>query len=278
VLIAGGYAVVGNGAPTIATAEIYDPGTGTFSSTGPLVTGRSGHSATLLTSGKVLIAGGGNNNNGFLNVTLASAELYDPLAGTFSATGSMNMARSAPATLLSDGKVLVAGGVLPNIGALSSAEVYDPSTGMFAFTGSLLTERYNNNATLLQNGKVLIAGGNDNAGNLLASAELYDPAAGAFLATGSLNLPRSSPATLLNNGQVLFVGGNDVSSSATQQSLNMSELYDSASGVFIVNARTNAFRFFLTVTLLNSGQVLVTGQETSAIIVTPPVPSELYQP
>jgi len=278
VLIAGGYAVAGNSAPTIATAEIYDPGTGMFSATGSLGTGREGHSATLLTSGKVLVAGGATST-GFLFTTLASAELYDPVAGTFSATGSLNTARSAPATLLNNGQVLLEGGGSLSGGVLAvltSAEIYDPTAGTFAFTGSLNTARANNSATLLQNGKVLIAGGTDSIGILLASAELYDPSAGTFATTGSLNLARSSPATLLSNGQVLVVGGNDISTGTPQPSLNMSELYDPASGVFILNAPTNAFRFFLTTTLLNNGKVLVTGQETSAIIVTQPVPSELY--
>ncbi len=153
VLIAGGY-YVGSGLPTLAAAELYDPTTGTFSSTGSLGTARYGHSATLLTDGKVLVAGGVTSSDGYTFVTIASAELYDPVAGTFSATGSLNTARSAPATLLENGQVLVAGGSSISAGApFASAEIYDPTAGTFSFTGSLITARSGNSSTLLQDGK-----------------------------------------------------------------------------------------------------------------------------
>lgn len=278
VLVAGGYNFGSNGGlPTITAAEIYDPGTGTFSATGPLGTGRSGHSATLLADGKVLVAGGLNSNGGYSYVTLASAELYDPVAATFSATGSMNAARSAPAALLNNGQVLVAGGSsIGTGGPYASAELYDPTAGTFSFTGSLNSARAGNTSTLLQNGEVLIAGGNG-ADGAVVSGELYDTSSGTFSNTGSLNAGESGQtATLLANGQVLLVGGE--SFAIAQQLLNSSQLYDPASGVFIFNAPTNYARFFLSATLLNNGQVLITGQETSAITLTQPVPSELYQP
>jgi len=275
VLIAGGY-YVGNGLPTIAAAEIYDPIAGTFSATGALGTGRYGHSATLLADGKVLVAGGVNSKDGYTFITIASAELYDPVAATFSATGSLNTARSAPATLLNNGQVLVAGGGTIGTGTpFDSAEIYDPTGGTFSFTGSLITARSGNSSTLLQNGKVLIAGG-AGVDNAVLSGELYDPSAGTFSDTGSLNFGRSGSATLLTNGQVLLVGGGV--DAPAQQLLNSSELYDPASGVFILNAPTNFDRFFMSATLLHNGQVLITGQETSAITVTQPVPSELYEP
>lgn len=279
VLIAGGYNFGGSGGlPTLATAEIYDPGTGTFSATGSLGTGRAGHSATLLVSGKVLVAGGANSDSGFTYTTLASAELYDPVAGTFSPTGSLNTARSAPATLLNNGHVLVAGGSNLSTGVLASAEIYDPTAGTFSFTGSLITARSGHSATLLQTGKVLVAGGDNNGGNgsFLASAELYDPSTGTFTATGSLNNEREGQsATLLTNGQVLIVGG--FVTPIAQQTYDMSELYDPASGVFIFNAPTNSARVFLSATLLNNGQVLITGQETPASGGNP-VPAEIYKP
>jgi WD40 repeat protein len=136
--------------------------------------------------------------------------LYDPVAGTFSAaTGSLNLARSNhTATLLSDGKVLIVGG-MGNSGALTSAELYDPVAGTFsAATGSLNTARYNHTATLLSDGKVLIAGGNDNGGAVIASAELYDPTTQTFSAVGDLNTVRNyHTATLLSDGKVLIAGG-----------------------------------------------------------------------
>ena len=278
VVIAGGYNFGNNSSsPTLSSAEIYDPVAGTFSATGSLATSRTDHSVTLLTSGKVLVAGGSSTSDGYTYVTLASAELYDPVAGTFSGTGSLNTARLTPATLLNNGQVLVAGGSSIGAGApLDSAEIYDPTAGTFSFTGSLNTARSGHSSTLLQNGKVLIAGGSG-VDNDPLSGEFYDPSAGTFSDTGSLNADRSDhTATLLMNGQVLLVGGGV--SVIAQQLSNMSELYDPPSGVFILNAPTNSTRFFLSATLLNNGQVLVTGQETSAITVTPPVPAELYEP
>jgi hypothetical protein len=169
-------------------------------SPGSLSTARYGHTSTLLSNGKVLVAGGSNGSY------LASAELYDPTSGTWAATGSLNTARQMhTATLLSNGKVLVAGGF--NGGTLASAELYDPASGTWAATGSLNTARWIHTATLLSNGKVLVAGGIDNVGNPFASAELYDPASGTWTATGSLNTGRyDHTATLLPNGKVLVAG------------------------------------------------------------------------
>jgi hypothetical protein len=114
--------------------------------------------------------------------------------------------------------------------------------------------------------KVLIAGGMDGNYNQVSSAELYGPSAGTFTATGSLNVARSCPGLLLNNCQVLIVCGNF--GPGTDQIYNMTELYDPPSGVFILNAPTNITRFFMSATFLNNGEVLITGQETSAITVT----------
>jgi hypothetical protein len=208
---------------------------------------------------------------------VAQAELYDPVAGTFSATGSFNSARAVPAILLNNGQVFFAGGINVNTGFLASAEIYDPTAGTFSFTtGSLNVARSSYGASLLQNGSVLFAGGDSNVSN--TSAELYDPTAQTFSFTGSPNVARGgSSATLLPSGQVLIVGG-AVGGFVIQQTLNMTELYDPASGVFIFNAPTNTLRVSQSATLLNNGQVLITGQETSAIAITPPAPAELYKP
>ena len=193
VLVAGGSSVALNvtsgagstSSPPVSTAEIYDPGSGTFSGTGSLVTGRAMHTATLLSDGRVLIAGGVDKDN----KPLSSAEIYDPSSGTFTATGSMTSPRSFhTATLLSDGRVLMVGGSASGLGsgsgsatpdtASQSAEIYDPSSGTFtAVSAKLLAPRLLHTATLLQDGKVLIAGGLDtgSSGSMLSSAELFDP-------------------------------------------------------------------------------------------------------
>src|SRR5439155_1527230 len=154
--------------------------------------------------GRVLVAGGaGPRPETFPYPGLASAELYDQATENWTVTGSLNDGRLLhTATLLFDGRVLVAGGWPDhtNHGPLSSAELYNPATGTWTRTSSLAIARQDHTATLLANGKVLVAGGaNDTA--ILASAELYDPATGTWTPTGSLNVARwEHTATRLCDG------------------------------------------------------------------------------
>ncbi|MFZ1916481.1 MAG: kelch repeat-containing protein [Terriglobales bacterium] len=270
VLIAGGYSVY-PGLPTIASAELYDPSTGNFTPTGSLGVSRTGHSATLLANGKVLIASGSHTSDGYTWANIASAELYDPVAGTFSATGSLNHAGEGGGVLLGNGQVLFAGGYNANEGTLSFADLYDPTTAAFTATGSLITARMDNSATLLQNGQVLIAGGTSSNGSAgLATAELYDPSAGTFTATGSIiDLAVPVPTgTLLNSGQVLI----DLGTYAN------SEIYDPTSGAFITNSLPDPNDECGVDILLKNGKVLLLGQGTSAVTLTPPIPAQLYEP
>jgi hypothetical protein len=193
-----------------ATAELFDPSTGTFKATGSMLEARVSHTATLLTSGKVLVTGGISGAPPTTTV-LSEAELYDPTTGSFSATlGPMANARQwHTASLLANGKVLVAGGMLDNADtATATAELFDPATQMFTATkGSMVAARGFHTATALQDGTVLESGGDDRAATL-ASAEVYDPTAETFSPTGSMGSTREShTATLLNNGTVLVNGG-----------------------------------------------------------------------
>lgn len=232
----------------IANVTIVPSG---FRPTGDMSTGRSAHTATLLPSGKVLIAGGDACRfiNYYQNCPLDSAELYDPVAGTFATTGKMSVTRvSHTATLLTNGKVLVAGG------HDASAELYDPTSGTFATTGSMSVGRNSHTATLLASGKVLIAGGQSVSG-ALATAELYDPSSGTFTATGTMVAARTSQtATLLANGKVLIAGG----SNSTGE-LATTELYDPATGSFTATNSMVSPRTFHMATRLSNGNVLVSG-------------------
>jgi len=168
VLIAGGYGGEA-GSSYLSSAELYDPSTGKFSKTGSMATARYDHTATFLSSGRVLIVGGSSGG-------LASAELYDPVTGVFLPTGSMIEARwQHTATVLSDGRVLIAGG--GNIGPppLASTELYDPKTGTFTAADSINVPRWQPAATLLSDHRVLITGGTSDGETALASVELYTP-------------------------------------------------------------------------------------------------------
>ena len=192
-----------------------------------------------------------------LLVALSSACFFAPLCaasgvGTFSLVGSLTTGReNHTATLLANGKVLVAGGGSISSIALQSAELYDPATGTWTTTGSLNAARQYHTATLLANGKVLVAGGQYST--KLSSAELYDPATGAWTVTGDLITARGNhTATLLKNGTVLVVGGVDATSP-----LLSAEVYDPATESWTATGSLAAAREFDTATLLANGNVLI---------------------
>jgi len=191
--------------------------------------------------------------------------------GTFIQTGSMSTDRYyATATLLANGKVLIAGGYDNGTNPVSSAELYEPSSSTFSPTGSMSTARDAATATLLANGKVLIAGGGDNA------AELYGPASGTFSPTGSMSTDRYyATATLLANGKVLIAGGYDNDFNPVYSA----ELYDPASGTFSPTGSMSP-RDDATATLLANGKVLIAGGYYNDITNNrdPSSSAELYDP
>ena len=179
----------------------------------------------------------------------------NPNVGGITAIRSMTRTRAAhTATLLPDGKVLIAGGFDDDERTLASAEVFDPNQKTFAPTQDMNVTRAGHTATLLPNGKVLIAGGYN--GNYLASAELYDPADRTFTPTNTMVAARSGHvAVLLQNGKVLLAGGVGVGWTF----LRNAELYDTATNSFAATSDMLAARESHTATLLANGKVLIAG-------------------
>jgi len=238
-----------------------------FTNTGSLANGRYVHTATLLSNGKVLVAGGIDvSGNPF-----DSAELYDPTNGVWNATRPMTIARdSTTATKLMDGRVLVAGGYNGTYDSrLSATELYDPTPATWTLTGALKNVRMEHTAVLLGNGKVLVAGGYSGNSIYPKVAELYDPTAGTWALTGAMSVGRRGHTeTLLANGKVLVAGGYYAVSSA--------ELYDPVSGTWTATGDLNVGRGYHTATLLANGKVLIAGGygKTNKVLSA----AELYDP
>jgi len=253
VLVAGGYL---NGSDSLPSAEVYDPGSGRWTITGHMTVGRGGHTATLLPDGTVLVIGGGAEDTLLEGgPRSATAELYDPGSGKWTATGKLTEARKGfTATLLPGGLVLVAGGD----GSFMAAELYDPASRKWTATGSMAVGRFGHTATLLTDGTVLVTGGcacsDPNAG-AVASAELYQPSKRRWIATGDMGTARIfHAATLLTDGRVLVVNDGLLGDRPPS-----AELYDPAVGGWAATASPTRSRYGYTTTRLQNNKVLLVG-------------------
>lgn len=230
--------------------------------------------ATLLPSGMVLVAGGTDD----FGATVGTAELYDPITGSFIPTGTMNVPRSnSTATLLPNGRVLVAGGI-DNTGLVSSvAEVYDPASGVFLPTATAMTiERSGHAATILNDGRVAIFGGQTGAALATSTVEIYDPLTNSFTAAaGSMNTARANlTATLLENEDVLLAGGSGTSGGV----LNSLELFNAPGPTFTsLSATLSQRREFAGASLLPNGQVLISGGD-SGVESSPLASADIFNP
>jgi len=272
VLVVGGITNADAGGVDLASAELFNPNTGTWTLTGTMANARNSHTATLLPNGKVLVAGGAGTSG-----VLSSVELFDPATGNWTLTNSMKSARGVhSATLLANGLVLVAGGTLDGINPLSSVELFNPATGSWTLTNSMNTARAYHSATLLGNGKVLVVGGASGAqaANTIPGAELFDPATGTWTVTGSPNTPRGfgHTATLLPNGKVLVVAGGNGGNVT-----NNAELYDPNTGLWTyTGSLTTGSRHSHTATLLPDGTVLIAGGDNQNVGLL--ASAEIYNP
>ncbi|OIR09448.1 kelch motif protein [mine drainage metagenome] len=290
VLVAGGYNTV-----ALASAELYTPGsttsTGTWTAAANMAVGRRDHTATLLSTGHVLLIGGGTASG-----DLTSGEMYTPVSGVTPASwtaypGMLTQTRSYhTATLLNNSANLTANGkelvLVVGGGLASTADLVDPSSppGTRATSVPDIWPRYSHTATLLNDGTVLVTGGFDTASaSVLAQAELFAPTGASVVATSPLTTPRYlHSATLLangpasTNGKVLVVGGID----AMGNILAGAELYDPVAGTWSPTGSLAVPRFGHIATLMTSGpnigKVLVMGGRNAS---NPTLSSaELYDP
>jgi hypothetical protein len=255
VLIAGGFETELLAA--VASAELYDPSTGTFTAIGNMTTARASHTATLLANGMVLIAGG-YRGSGRLSDRLSSAELYDPATQTFAATGNLSTAGGfGTATLLGNGTVLMVGTPSACCYPAATAELYDPVFGTFSSAADMIPNPWGiTTAVLLSNGTALLV--------LCCTADqLYDPASGTFNLTGATTrIGGDGPTTtLLPNGKALLTGGDF--ELGTPPGTVGAELYDPLTGVFTATGNMTTKRFAHTATLLPDRTVLIAGSQGS---------------
>jgi N-acetylneuraminic acid mutarotase len=288
VLVAGGVQNAGYRSE-LASAEIYDPGSGTFNPTGSMSTPREGHTATLLRDGSVLIVGGSDNGIH----TLDSAEIYIPTSNGFVSAGHLNQPRVAHvAALLGTGKVLIAGGgrggMPGNYISYDTAEMFDPNTSTFStIRAHMKSDRVGAAAVRLSDGRVLIVGGKSGrlmmsrAPNLasltpLNTAEVYDPESNSFARVGDMNAPHYlATATLLNSGNVLIVGGWTIRGPIVV-GMRDAEVFQPETNLFSQLGSTNVARLTNTATLLNDSEVMVAGGVADKAMITASV--EFYSP
>ncbi|MBA3913157.1 MAG: hypothetical protein H0X25_04745 [Acidobacteriales bacterium] len=312
VLTAGGN--LGGVGAVFPWAQVYDPVANKWTATPDMKSPRNGLSGTTLPSGKVLLAGGSNGGNGVKLTILTSAELYDPAKNNFTlARGKMAVGRMYhSATLMGNGKVLLAGGIngyyisIRYITCTNTAEVYDPATQTFSSAGTLSAPRCGHTATLLPDGRVMVAGGTDGK-ILLNTADIYDPATNTWTAGANMSVARDYfSAAVLSGGKVL-VTGPDTSAeifdpvsntwttaggtqftygaNAAATLLNgevllvggpagQCELYDPTTGLWNSTGTLNTARWQFGISVLRDGRVLITDGETGFQVGS----AELYRP
>ena len=197
VLIAGGSNGPNSDVGHLASAELYDPATGTFTATGSMTSQRADHNAVLLADGRVLLSGGTSDTSG--SGGMGSAEIYDPRSGRFTATGSMSTGGNGlVSVLLADGRVLFPLRI--------SSEIYDPGTGQFSAGPSIEHGEGTRAAFLLTDGRVLVIG-TYMRGALGGGINVYDPVTNSFSPSDGAIIHQPGACTMLQDGRILVAGG-----------------------------------------------------------------------
>lgn len=284
VLLTGGQ--IANAPASIITAsvDVFNPANNSISPGAPMTIRRWSHTATTLADGRVLVTGGRTGSTAANGVVLATAEVYDPVTNEWTETaGPMNVARrSHTATLLPDGRVLIAGGgtgvVTTTSQPIQSAELFDPATGLFTLIGNMNERRSAHSAILLDDGTVLISGGSNGAGTLYPTntAELYDPAAGTFTVVGPMNYPHLAQLPgKLRDGRVVQGSSyyNVTHTAAGGRITDESEMYDPATRTFTPIQPMFKQRIDIGAIGLLDGTLLIAGGVTTS----PSFPS-IFQP
>ena len=252
-------------------SQRFDPVRGEFVRSGNLQRTRSGDvAATLLADGRVLVTG---SSSPLLAIpAVPFTETFDPATGQWTIGEDLLVARSGhTATLLGDGRVLVAGGVVATndpsrpVDFTAIAEIYDPATGKFQLTDHLQEARGFHRATLLADGRVLLSGGLAMEAafdfHALASSEIFDPVTAKFSSVGALQIARAvHSAILLPEGRVLAVGGSS-DDSLSGPAIPETELFDAHTGKWTAGPRLDPAFARVTATLLGNGKVLLYGGE-----------------
>ncbi|MBI5525971.1 MAG: hypothetical protein HY897_06515 [Deltaproteobacteria bacterium] len=257
----------------VASAELYDAKTGMWETAGQMGVWRAWHTATLLWSGKVLVAGGVAENSWCLD----TAEIYDPVGNIWQGAGRMEATRYGhTSTMLPDGKVLVAGGKTMGNVQETPVEKFNPTISAWKTAAQMITPRFWHTATVLPDEKVLAAGGVDLKpySTVLASAEIYDPSRDAWHGIGSMTVGRyAHTATLLSDGKVLVTGGETGQGGGTF--LDTVEVYDPSADLWLSTGKMSTPRAIHTATLLPNGKVLVSSGRNGF---TFPSSADLYDP
>ena len=265
---------------TLPIAEIFDPRTGTWTATGPMVAPHAKHTVTALLDGRVLVVGGEGRVGGVNGNPVTTSEIFDPATGRWTATGTAlpEVTYNHSATRLRDGRVLVAGGAYDGVagsGATAAAQVFDPATDSWAVVAPMSVARTYHSSLLLDDGRVLVAGGHDGSGVPQASAEIWDPVRGTWRPTAPMAFAHHSEtnaAARLPGGRVLVVAGATVRSDGSRDVTDATQIFHPASGRWRPGpALPGPARTDHVVVALGDGRVLVAGGIALDPLLGPPL-------